>query len=87
MCYGRPVGNSISVRELRNKVSEVLRRVEAGERITVTVDRRPVAELVPLLRRRAVPVDEARRIAARHAADAGVLNELRVLVPDTTDDT
>ena len=86
MCYGRVMSNSVSVRELRNKVSEVLRRVEAGEQITVTVDRRPVAELVPLLRRRAVPLDEARRIASRHAADAGVLNELRRLVPDSTDD-
>jgi len=48
------MSNSVSVRELRNTVSEVLRRVEGGERVTVTVDRRPVAELVPLRRRRAV---------------------------------
>ena len=45
------VSGSISVRELRNKVSEVLRRVESGERVTVTVDRRPVAEIVPMRRR------------------------------------
>ncbi|MGH3472552.1 MAG: type II toxin-antitoxin system Phd/YefM family antitoxin [Nocardioidaceae bacterium] len=38
--------------ELRNTVSEVLRRVESGERLTVTVDRRPVAEIVPLRRRK-----------------------------------
>jgi prevent-host-death family protein len=80
------MGNSVSVRELRNKVSEVLRRAEAGERITVTVDRRPVAELVPLLHRRAVPVEQARMVASRHPADAGLLKELRRLVPDTTDD-
>ncbi|MGB9111968.1 MAG: type II toxin-antitoxin system prevent-host-death family antitoxin [Acidimicrobiales bacterium] len=48
MCYTSVMSSSISVRELRNTVSEVLRRVEGGERLSVTVDRRPVAELVPL---------------------------------------
>jgi len=81
-----PVSNSVSVRELRNSVSSVLRRVEAGERVTVTVDRRPVAELVPLRRRRAVPIAEARAAASRHAADPGLLAELRQAVPDTTDE-
>jgi len=80
------MSRSVSVRELRNTVSEVLRRVEGGERVTVTVDRRPVAELVPLRRRRAVPVEVARRVATRHAADAGLLREVRARVPDTTDD-
>jgi prevent-host-death family protein len=80
------MSSSVSVRELRNTVSEVLRRVEAGERVTVTVDRRPVAELIPLRRRRAVPVEEARHIAARHPADAGLLREVRGLLSHTTDD-
>jgi len=43
---------TIAQKELRNQVSEVLRRVEAGETLTVTVAGRPVAELVPLRRRR-----------------------------------
>ena len=38
----------IPVRELRNNVSQVLRRVEAGERLRITVSGRPVAALVPL---------------------------------------
>jgi prevent-host-death family protein len=38
----------IPQRELRNQVSSVLRRVEQGERFTVTVGGRPVAELGPL---------------------------------------
>lgn len=80
------MGQSVSVRELRNGVSEVLRRVEGGERLTVTVDRRPVAELVPLRRRRAVPVEEACNVASRHAADPGLLREVRGLLSDTTDD-
>lgn len=39
---------TIPQRELRNNVSQVLRRAEQGERFTVTVDGRPVAELGPL---------------------------------------
>jgi prevent-host-death family protein len=39
---------TIPQRELRNNVGEVLRRAEAGERIIVTVDGRPVAELGPV---------------------------------------
>jgi prevent-host-death family protein len=78
--------SSVSVRELRNTVSEVLRRVEGGERVTVTVDRRPVAELVPLRRRRSVPVEEARKVVSRHAADSGLTAELKDLLPDTTDE-
>ncbi|SDP21531.1 prevent-host-death family protein [Klenkia soli] len=38
---------TIPQRELRNNVSDVLRRAEAGERFTITVDGRPVAELSP----------------------------------------
>lgn len=38
---------TIPQRELRNDISAVLRRAEGGERITVTVNGRPVAELSP----------------------------------------
>lgn len=37
-----------TVRDLRNKGGEVLDRVLAGERITVTRDGKPVAELRPV---------------------------------------
>ena len=42
---------TIPQKELRNNVGEVLRRAEAGERITITVAGRPVAELGPATRR------------------------------------
>jgi prevent-host-death family protein len=42
---------SVTIRQLRNHAGDVLRRVEAGERLTVTRDGEPVAELVPLRRR------------------------------------
>ncbi|MFV2040108.1 MAG: type II toxin-antitoxin system Phd/YefM family antitoxin [Acidimicrobiales bacterium] len=39
---------SVGVRELRNQVAAVVRRAGAGDRIVVTVDGRPVAQLTPL---------------------------------------
>ena len=44
--------SDIAQKELRNQVGEVLRRVEAGETLTVTGAGRPVAELGPAHRRR-----------------------------------
>ncbi len=38
----------VSIRELRNHGGEVIDRVERGERLTVTRDGRPVAQLAPL---------------------------------------
>lgn len=41
-----------SIRELRNHGGEVIDRVAAGERVTITRDGKAVAELRPLPRRR-----------------------------------
>jgi prevent-host-death family protein len=82
-------GAEVSVRDLRNHTSEVLRRVEAGEPVTVTVDRRPVARLVPLSRRRdSIPTTElfARLAEIGGGADPGLRNELRAILTETTDD-
>ena len=38
----------VGIRELRNDVAAVVRRAGAGERIVVTVDGRPVAQLGPI---------------------------------------
>lgn len=38
---------SVGLRELRQDASELVRRVEAGEEITITVSGRPSARLVP----------------------------------------
>jgi prevent-host-death family protein len=48
---------SVTVRELRNKGGEVLDRVERGEHVIVTRDGRPVAELRPLPRPSARPIE------------------------------
>jgi len=42
----------IPQRELRNRISEVLREVEAGAELRITVHGRPVADLVPIRERR-----------------------------------
>ncbi len=42
---------TIPQKELRNNVAEVLRRAEAGERFTITVAGRPVAQLGPAAKR------------------------------------
>jgi prevent-host-death family protein len=42
----------VSVRDLRNRTSDVVERVEAGETITLTVRGRPVADIVPHAQRR-----------------------------------
>ncbi|MBI2684187.1 MAG: type II toxin-antitoxin system prevent-host-death family antitoxin [Actinobacteria bacterium] len=39
---------TIPLRDLRNRTSEVLRRAEAGEEITITVAGRPVARPGPI---------------------------------------
>jgi prevent-host-death family protein len=78
---------TLPVRTLRNDVSAVLRRVEAGERFVVTVDRRPVARLEPLERRRPfVPWPEIVQGLAARAADPGLRADLRRLLPDTVAD-
>lgn len=73
----------IPLRELRNDTSGVLRRVEDGERLIVTVSGRPVAQLVPLPRRKRYLTWEELTAAQ---ADPGLYDELREMLPDSTDD-
>lgn len=77
----------IPVRELRNNVSQVLRRVEAGERLRVTVSGRPVAALVPLSDRpQEMPWQQFISSVTNARADAALADELRALLPDRTDE-
>jgi prevent-host-death family protein len=61
---------TIPQKELRNRVGEVLRRAEGGERITVTVAGRPVAQLGP--------------ISGRQWIRAAELGDLWRMPPDAT---
>ncbi len=64
--------------KLRNEIGAVLRRAEQGERFTVTVAGRPVAELGPLPGARALAGGERlAAILAQNPADAGFADDLR----------
>jgi prevent-host-death family protein len=77
----------VPARELRNNVSGVLRRVEAGEHLRVTVSGRPVAELVPLPGRpRSIGWDAFIQGSEDWRTDPGLAKELAALLPETTDD-
>jgi prevent-host-death family protein len=77
----------VPARDLRNDVSSVLRRVEAGERLRVTVSGRAVAELVPLPGRpRTMRWDAFMQGSDTWQADPALREELAALLPETTDD-
>jgi prevent-host-death family protein len=77
----------IPVRELRNNVSQVLHRVEAGERLRVTVSGRPVAALVPLSDLpQDLPWEQFLHGLTGVRADPALADELRLLAPDLTDE-
>jgi prevent-host-death family protein len=69
----------VSARDLRNHTAEVLRRAEAGERLRVTVSRRPVAQLGPLERATWASGAAMARVLREVPADAGLLNDLAPL--------
>jgi prevent-host-death family protein len=72
----------VSVRELKSEASEIVRRVEAGERVTVTKRGRVVAVITPAAEAPRPPSDsiyqrlrshiEARTPGLRHRQDAEV---------------
>ncbi len=78
----------IAARELRNRTADVLRRVEAGEQVTITSRGRPVAELIPVrsVRRRPIARAELARRLGLTQADSGLREDLAVLAGDTTGD-
>lgn len=72
------IARAVSIRELRNSTSAVVSELEAGERLTLTVNRRPVADIVPHAENRDpwVPASELRRIVREAPADAALLDDL-----------
>ena len=76
----------ISVRDLRNDTGGVLRRVEAGETLIVHSNRRPVAQIVPLVEHPAwLPAAQFFSRVLAHPADPGLRDDLARLQPDTID--
>jgi prevent-host-death family protein len=69
----------VSSRDLRNHTADVLRRVEAGERVRISVNRRPVAELVPLGRPQWASGGAIERVLREASADSGLLDDLAAI--------
>jgi len=82
-----PRVTDVSARDLRNNTSAVLRRAEAGERLRVTVSRRPVAQLGPLERATWVTGGAMERVLREAPADAGLLDDLAALREQTVEPT
>jgi antitoxin (DNA-binding transcriptional repressor) of toxin-antitoxin stability system len=65
------MSREISIRELRTGTDAVVAAIRAGERLTLTVDGEPVADIVPHAERRSpwMPAAELRRIRREMLAD------------------
>jgi prevent-host-death family protein len=68
----------VSVRDLRNSTATVVAAVQAGERVTLTVNRLPVADIVPHteLREPWVSSQVLREIVREAPSDRGLLADL-----------
>jgi prevent-host-death family protein len=77
----------IGVRDLRNRTSQVIDAVQAGERVTLTVHGQPVADIVPHGRRAQWLAGAQLREQLRHrAADPELARELDGLAGQTLEE-
>jgi prevent-host-death family protein len=82
------MSREISVRDLRNHTAKVVAAVRAGERLSLTVNRTPVADIVPYEQSRSawIPSRALREIVEEAAADPGLLDDLDDIRGDLVDD-
>jgi prevent-host-death family protein len=69
---------NVSVRDLRNSTADVVAAVRSGERVTLTVNRDPVADIVPHVEQRDpwVSFGVLRAIVSEAPADSDLLADL-----------
>lgn len=81
------MAREISVRDLRNHTADVVAAVRAGERLSLTVNRMPVADIVPHAGSQSpwVPSHALRELVTEAGADAGVLDDLADVRGDVID--
>lgn len=81
-----PMATEVPQRQLRNETAALLRRVEAGEHLRITVHGHPVADLVPVQRRATfVPRERLEEIRGLLEADDRLDRELRDLDDEAVD--
>jgi prevent-host-death family protein len=81
------MSTEIGVRDLRNDVSEVLRRAESGEEFVVTIRGRQVARLAAIEDRpRTMPGEVFIAAMAKVGTDPELLDDLRELVVGSIDE-
>jgi prevent-host-death family protein len=82
------MAREVSVRELRNQTAAVVAAVRAGERLALTVNRTPVADIVPHTAQRTpwVPAETLRAIVDEAGADPGLLSDLAVVRGERVED-
>lgn len=87
-CYAWLMSREVSVRDLRNHTSDVIAAVRAGERVSLTVNRLPVADIVPHAASPSpwVPSHSLRAILDEAGADPGLLTDLGGVREDLVDD-
>lgn len=68
----------VSVRELRNHTADVVAAVRSGERVSLTVNRTPVADIVPHVADRSpwVPASKLRQVVDEAGGDRTLLEDL-----------
>jgi len=72
------MNREVSIRELRNSTAKVVADLEAGQHLTLTVNRRPVADILPHVQRRDpwVSSSQLRRIVRDAPTDPELLDDL-----------
>jgi prevent-host-death family protein len=77
----------VGVRDLRNRTARIIDAVKAGERVVLTVNGEPTADIVPHGRRtRWLSGEQLREQLAARAADPALRDELGALAGQTLDE-
>lgn len=77
----------IGVRDLRNRTAQVINAVKGGERVVLTVNGEPTADIVPHGQRaRWLAGDALREQLRQRSADPALREELDVLAGQTLDE-
>lgn len=59
----------VSIREAKDRLTELARRVERGETVVVTRNGQPILDLVPHKPRGGIDLDAVERFRAKHGLD------------------